>query len=89
MEQVLGMMYGLALGDALGSPVEFWELKGIRERYGPDGIQDLPSPALFTDDTQMTLAVAEALIAAGHQDLGGIMAAISQELVAWLALSGE
>ena len=84
MEQVLGMMYGLALGDALGSPVEFWELKGIRERYGPDGIQELPTPALFTDDTQMTLAVAEALIAAGHQDLGGIMEAISQEFVAWL-----
>ncbi|MBU4234417.1 MAG: ADP-ribosylglycohydrolase family protein, partial [Proteobacteria bacterium] len=63
MEQVLGMMYGLALGDTLGSPVEFWELKGIRERYGPDGIQELPAPALFTDDTQMTLAVAEALIA--------------------------
>ena len=32
----------------------------------------------------MTLAVAEALIAAGHQDLGAIMAAISQEFVAWL-----
>ena len=84
MKQVLGMMLGLALGDALGAPVEFWELKGIRERYGPDGIQELPSPALFTDDTQMTLAVAEALIAAGHQDLGAIMAAISQEFVAWL-----
>ncbi|MGO9578935.1 MAG: ADP-ribosylglycohydrolase family protein [Desulfobaccales bacterium] len=84
MEQVLGMVYGLALGDALGAPVEFWELKGIRERYGPKGIQELPTPALFTDDTQMTLAVAEALIAAGHQDLGGIMEAISQEFVAWL-----
>jgi ADP-ribosylglycohydrolase len=84
MEKVLGMIYGLALGDALGAPVEFWELKGIRERYGPDGIQELPSPALFTDDTQMTLAVAEALVAAGHQDLGAIMAAISQNFVAWL-----
>jgi ADP-ribosylglycohydrolase len=84
MEQVLGMMYGLALGDALGAPVEFWELKGIRERYGPKGIQELPTPALFTDDTQMSLAVAEALIVAGHQDLGGIMEAISQEFVAWL-----
>jgi ADP-ribosylglycohydrolase len=84
MEQALGMIYGLALGDALGAPVEFWELKGIWERYGPDGIQDLPSPALFTDDTQMTLAVAEALVAAGHQDLAAIMAAISQNFVAWL-----
>ncbi len=47
MEQVLGMIYGLALGDALGSPVEFWELKGIRERYGPDGIQELPDAGLI------------------------------------------
>jgi ADP-ribosylglycohydrolase len=84
MEQVLGMMYGLALGDALGAPVEFWDLKGIRERYGPDGIQELPEPALFTDDTQMTLAVAEALIAAGHQDLGAIMAALRERFIAWL-----
>jgi ADP-ribosylglycohydrolase len=84
MEQVLGMIYGLALGDALGAPVEFWDLKGIQERYGADGIQDLPDPALFTDDTQMTLAVAEALIAAGHEDLGAIMAVLSQEFVAWL-----
>jgi len=84
MEQVLGMIYGLALGDALGAPVEFWDLKGIQERYGVNGIQELPAPALFTDDTQMTLAVAEALIAAGHEDLGAIMAMLSQEFVAWL-----
>jgi len=84
MEQILGMIYGLALGDALGAPVEFWALKGIRERYGPEGIQELPEPALFTDDTQMTLAVAEALVVAGHQDLGAIMAAISREFVTWL-----
>jgi ADP-ribosylglycohydrolase len=84
MDQVLGMFYGLALGDALGAPVEFWELKGIRERYGPGGIQELPSPALFTDDTQMTLAVAEALVAAGRQDLGAIMAAMAQEFICWL-----
>jgi ADP-ribosylglycohydrolase len=84
MEQVLGMIYGLALGDALGGPVEFWDLKGIRERYGAGGIQEPPDPAWFTDDTQMTLAVAEALIAAGQEDLGAIMASLSSEFVAWL-----
>jgi ADP-ribosylglycohydrolase len=84
MEQVLGMIYGLALGDALGGPVEFWDLKGIRERYGTGGIQEPPDPAWFTDDTQMTLAVAEALIAAGREDLGAIMEALSQEFVTWL-----
>jgi hypothetical protein len=30
MEQVLSMIYGLALGDALGAPMELWDLKGIR-----------------------------------------------------------
>jgi ADP-ribosylglycohydrolase len=84
MEQVLGMIYGLALGDALGAPVEFWDLKGIQERYGLTGIQELPEPALFTDDTQMTLAVAEALIASGEQDLGAIMAVLSEKFIAWL-----
>jgi ADP-ribosylglycohydrolase len=88
MEQVLGMIYGLALGDALGAPVEFWDLKGIHERYGVNGIQELPAPALFTDDTQMTLAVAEALITAGHEDLGPYGSAFPgvRRLV---ALSGE
>jgi ADP-ribosylglycohydrolase len=84
MEQALGMIYGGALGDALGAPVEFKLLSRIREEYGPKGIQELPEPALFTDDTQMTLALAEALIAAGHQDLGAIMEAVSREFVAWL-----
>jgi ADP-ribosylglycohydrolase len=84
MEQVLGMIYGLALGDALGGPVEFWDLKGIRERYGTGGIQEPPDPAWFTDDTQMTLAVAEALIATGHEDLGTIMEAVSREFITWL-----
>lgn len=84
MEQVLGMVYGLALGDALGAPVEFLDLHSIRSKYGRPGIMDLPEPALFTDDTQMSLAVAEALVAAGHQDLEAIMAAVSREFVSWL-----
>jgi len=89
MEQVLGMMYGLALGDALGSPVEFWELKGIRERYGPEGITELPAPALFTDDTQMTLAVAEALIDAGAPGPGSHHGGDFPGVCRLAALSGE
>ena len=84
MEQALGMMYGLALGDALGRPAEFKSLREIQALYGSLGILELPEPALVTDDTQMTLAVAEALIEAGHRDLDTLMASLCREFVAWL-----
>ncbi len=84
MDQVLGMLYGIALGDALGWPAEPLSLEQIRKTYGPRGIQELPEPALFTDDTQMTLAVSEALIDAGDRDLEGLMAAVSRRFVEWL-----
>lgn len=84
MDQVLGMLFGIALGDALGWPAEPLTLDQIKANFGPRGIQELPEPALFTDDTQMTLAVAEALIDAGDQDLEGLMAAVSRRFVEWL-----
>jgi ADP-ribosylglycohydrolase len=84
LEQAQGMLFGLALGDALGWPVEFLSLARIRERYGVLGIRELPEPAIYTDDTQMTLAVAEALIEAGEQDLEGVMAGVSRRFVDWL-----
>ena len=43
-----GILYGLAIGDALGRPTEFLRLPEIKNRFGPDGIADLPEPALFT-----------------------------------------
>ena len=84
LDQVRGMLYGLALGDALGWPVEPLSLGQIRSTYGPQGIQELPEPALFTDDTQMTLAIAEALIKAGDRNLEGLMNAVSRRFVEWL-----
>jgi len=84
LDQVRGMLYGLALGDALGWPAEPLSLGQIREIYGSQGIQELPEPALFTDDTQMTLAMAEALIEAGDRDLEGLMVSVSRRFVEWL-----
>jgi ADP-ribosylglycohydrolase len=46
----------------LGAPTEFLTVAEIERRYGPGGPRDLVGdPALVTDDTQMTLAVAWAL----------------------------
>ncbi|NOG49271.1 MAG: ADP-ribosylglycohydrolase family protein [Chloroflexi bacterium] len=53
------ILFGLAIGDALGYPVEFLDLPAIKSTYGPRGITELPEPALFSDDTQMALALAE------------------------------
>lgn len=56
-----GAMLGLAIGDALGYPTEFDEIEHIAA-WCPDWRElPLPSPALVTDDTQMTLALARAL----------------------------
>ena len=52
----------LALGDALGAPTEFLNMKGIREQFPPDGpIAPHGNPALVTDDTQMALSIVDSL----------------------------
>jgi ADP-ribosyl-[dinitrogen reductase] hydrolase len=64
-----GCLLGGAVGDALGAPVEFMSLDEIRRRLGVAGVTTY-APAYgrvgaITDDTQMTLFSAEALIR-GH-----------------------
>jgi ADP-ribosylglycohydrolase len=79
------ILFGLALGDALGWPVEFMELPQIRAKYGRAGITAPPDPALYTDDTQMSLAVAEALVEAGEtpNDLNRLMGAMGRHFIGW------
>lgn len=60
-DSIAGSFYGLAIGDALGLPTEFMKLKEIYRAYGRSGPRQMPMPANFTDDTQMTIAVARAL----------------------------
>lgn len=69
IQKFLGCMYGLALGDALGAPVEFMSLEEIKRKYGDKGIRDLDewsgfSAGFYTDDTQMSLATAVGMIRA-------------------------
>jgi len=82
-EAAEGMIFGLALGDALGWPVEFLDRPLIRARYGRLGITAPPDPALYTDDTQMSAAVAEALVEAGDENLDSLMAALSRNFIVW------
>lgn len=65
LKSILGCLIGMALGDALGAETEFLNIKGILERFPPNGPQEPEgNPACVTDDTQMAIAVGDALLAA-------------------------
>jgi ADP-ribosylglycohydrolase len=84
-EQAEAILFGLALGDALGWPTEFKKLPDIKRIYGTDGIQVPPDPAIYTDDTQMTIALAEGLLAAGLKaDLHSQMQAVGKRFIEWM-----
>jgi len=65
LEQAQAILFGLALGDALGWPVEFGGIDYIKYAYGSEGVKEPPDPAFYTDDTQMTVALTEGLLETG------------------------
>lgn len=77
------VIYGLALGDALGWPIEFLSMQKIHIIYGQTGIQEPPNPAKYTDDTQTSLVIAEALAESGASDIDTIMASVTRGLIHW------
>lgn len=66
-DRIAGALYGVAVGDALGGPLEFMNAEEIARRYGRvttmlgGGWLNL-QPGETTDDTAMTLAVAEGIM---------------------------
>ncbi|HXV26530.1 MAG TPA: ADP-ribosylglycohydrolase family protein [Candidatus Paceibacterota bacterium] len=77
-DQVRGMFLGVAIGDALGVPVETYDAGRIRTEFGritdyrqnPTHKWSSEKPAgMWSDDTQLTLAVAESIIETGRLDL--------------------
>lgn len=67
--RVRGALLGGAVGDALGNPVEFLSLDGIRRAHGEQGVRGLVPDedgvaGRVTDDTQMSLFTVEGLIRA-------------------------
>lgn len=69
-----GSLIGLAVGDAMGMPAELLNKDEIKKVYG--GITDMTDAKAglnmglkrgqYTDDTQMTIALAEAILEAGY-----------------------
>lgn len=79
-EKVKSVLFGVAVGDALGVPVEFRSREEIRRDPVTDmrgyGTYNLP-PGTFSDDSSLTFCLAEAL--AGGYDLH----AIARNFVKW------
>src|SRR6266568_2642464 len=80
-----GAFLGMAVGDALGAPVEFMTPSEIRAKHGL--LKELIGggwlrlkPGQVTDDTEMALCIARALESAGGWSLRGI----ADNFAAWL-----
>ena len=67
-------MYGAILGDIIGSPYEFD--RGNKSKDFPLFSRD----SCFTDDTVMTIAVAEALLESAGQSDDSIMATLVRSM---------
>jgi ADP-ribosyl-[dinitrogen reductase] hydrolase len=84
-KKALGAYLGFACGDALGATVEFMSPPQIQEKYGTHkdiiggGWLRLKQGAV-TDDTEMSLALGEALI----EDQGWNINNVADHFVAWL-----
>ena len=70
----MGCLLGVAVGDALGYPIEF-------QRHGPFTVSGMTSP-YYSDDTQMTLATTEGLIKS--KETGNPTAEVYREYLRWL-----
>lgn len=79
-ETFLGCLLGLAIGDALGMPVEGWPHERIAERYGRlDGYRaktladgTLVKAGEITDETETALCVVESVTVSGGVDADNI-----------------
>ncbi|MGI5374327.1 ADP-ribosylglycohydrolase family protein [Streptomyces sp. CA-251387] len=81
-----GSLTGLALGDALGFPTEFNDVPSILAKCGPWREMELPTPAIVSDDTQMTLALGKGLRTAMDRGLLGprrLERPVREEFVDW------
>ncbi len=80
-----GAMLGTLVGDALGMPAEGLSRETLKERFGRlDSLREgsLPSGE-FTDDTEMTVGLCEALVDRGEFDLQAVARSMAHNFTPW------
>lgn len=87
MNRIKGALYGVAVGDALGATTEFMTEDQIKKKYGV--LKDMVGggwlnlqPGEITDDTQMTIAVADGIIKAISKK-ENITTCVGNEFIKW------
>lgn len=85
-----GCLLGTACGDILGAAVEGWPAAEIRERFGE--LRDFTDSGrgfgCYTDDTQMTLALATSLVECGRVDAEHLSAKYAEFYEPWRGYGG-
>jgi ADP-ribosylglycohydrolase/protein-tyrosine phosphatase len=91
--RALGCLFGGAIGDAFGYPVEFLSRRSIDKMYGPDGLQEPVFSEdgrwVVSDDTQMTLFTIEGARRAWGQDRAAVVESIRQSYLDWYITQHE
>ena len=91
--KILGCLFGVAIGDALGAPVEFLSLSEIKEKFSKDGITDFYpwggfKPGSYTDDTQMSITTATGCIQASkllrEKGINYLLQSVYRQYLGWL-----
>jgi poly(ADP-ribose) glycohydrolase ARH3 len=89
-DRCVGSLLGVACGDILGSAVEGWPAQRIRSQYGE--VRDFGTSSAcagcYTDDTQMTLALAASLAECGRMDAAHVSAKYAEYFEAWRGYGG-
>jgi ADP-ribosyl-[dinitrogen reductase] hydrolase len=88
VDRFRGVLLGGAVGDALGAPLEGMSATEIRLMHGGRVRNFLPGrygAGAFSGDTQLTMALAEALVAGGRFDMDEVSHAFGE----WMRLDDE
>lgn len=89
-----GCLLAGAIGDALGSSIEFMTLPEIKKRFGKHGLTDYaPAPAYggvgrVTDDTQMLLFTGEGLLRHKVGGVADVDRSVNYSYLRWLTTQG-
>jgi len=90
-DRAKGSMYGVAVGDALGAPLEFMSQEDIIAKHGMLRVNKMLGggwlnlePGQTTDDTDMTLAVAEGIMKRYHRhSIDDVVEKVGEGFIAW------